>query len=1466
MKRFNRLWALLLSFALMITYMPAMVFAEGDANVGADQSNEVAAESIDNTAPQEKEGDNNVLVVDEEAEKGKAAEPVTVQDTNADPEEKPESVKESAPAKKAPSEPTRGDDDEEGYTITIDYNGAVVDGETLEAVTVHVDEYDYCYLDNYMNFEVDDPHKVFSKWALDAEGNEPLDIDGGAFYPDEDTTVYAIWTDAYAITFNANGGKFNDGDNSSETKIVKTIVGKYVPWPDDPEFEGYVIAGWSTDPEGNSMIEDIWEFYPEGDLTIYAQWEKGCKVTLREEEDADEEHTHVVYVHKGNSAYFLNGSDYTFHRYPDEGYQYEYKTIGWSQTPGGDPINLETYKFYEDTVLYAIWGMTLDITYDPVEGHREDDWDVGQRWTGNFAEGDVIDDNSFSYVTIKGEKVRLYYDVDVEIDDDSMAFDRWYMDEDRTEELPADFRITADFCEEHNGELTLYAGYTDGAANITLNANGGVFAGSEDTTRTEKIPAGDATYLPGDNQVKWSGSGVKEVEGWYTDPACTIKADYVTYNDEWIFVADSDVTLYANWIDKEERLDYYYGGEYMQLNLGASTNIQEHAQLTMYEDSPEGETYDLYVTDVESADESIAIVRYEEDYDTWNCEAKGEGETTLTVSLATVDGSISRVVEVPVKVFRFPIWIGSPDGSPLVGVPSVLTAVFEEEDMPSGAEYVWTLGESEPEGCAELTPVGDGSEAELLFSEEGDAEVTLQLVKDGTVLAQEKEWFSGKETIYEIAVDGDDTSYLSEGESATLTFSLIKKTSDDPEGTVVEKASFDVNNDDSDEFQVVQESKNTFTFTKLTDEPTEIHIYAYDEGDYVMQRWLTLGSGYNEEAPISLNYPENRFFRDDERFELYVDDSDVKFDDYTIEYSVSKYDEALQDEDDPFVELDNTGNTLFHTTGDHGKTVVLNGPRIWQACGSEETSLRVTAKLVVNGKVLGTDPREFDIYDTEVDYHFQEDEELGLGQELNLYRYEAEKYDAAHPEGDWVDYYVTSAKTESGGADIIRIVPSEDEPGYIVEPVAVGEEVVILTLKGEEGDVVEHRFKVTVSSEIFSIGDVDIEGRYRLFPGESVDLKTYGDRYTKEDGYSDEGISYSWSLLGAADCAEFANEVTTDGKNTLTINDLDRETIEHYSTDGILLAAKVELLYNGEHTGKTSISDEIEVISHDDEICSDTDWDPYMRLNVPTKYDPYVMSYDMDYEDGPKKLDDLWYVFDHYEEDVRIVDAAGNNVVDGEFVQGPFTITRLSDEYSSISVAAYSGDTAYEDDLLDSTALRIDKIYNIKSATKVSGIADKTYTGKAITQSIKVLDTEFDDILTNGRDYKVAYKDNKNVGKATVTITGLGKYYGTITKTFNINPKPVKKISKLKAGKKSFTVTWKKQATQTTGYEIQYSLKKNFKKAKTYTVKKNKTTKATIKKLKGGKTYYVRIRTYKTVKGKKYRSAWSSAKKIKVKR
>ena len=178
-----------------------------------------------------------------------------------------------------------------------------------------------------------------------------------------------------------------------------------------------------------------------------------------------------------------------------------------------------------------------------------------------------------------------------------------------------------------------------------------------------------------------------------------------------------------------------------------------------------------------------------------------------------------------------------------------------------------------------------------------------------------------------------------------------------------------------------------------------------------------------------------------------------------------------------------------------------------------------------------------------------------------------------------------------------------------------------------------------------------------------------------------------------------------------------------------------------------------------------------------------------------------------------------------------------------------------------------------QTVTKASSIKLKatslTYNGKVRTPKVIVKDRTGKTLVKN-TDYTVSYaKGRKYVGKYAVKITFKGKYSGTKTLYFTIKPKATS-ISSLKAGSKKFTVKWKKQATQTTGYQVQYSASSKFSKAKTVTVGKNTTVSKKISKLSGKKKYYVRVRTYKTVKinGKSIRiySGWSKAKTVTTKK
>jgi hypothetical protein len=121
------------------------------------------------------------------------------------------------------------------------------------------------------------------------------------------------------------------------------------------------------------------------------------------------------------------------------------------------------------------------------------------------------------------------------------------------------------------------------------------------------------------------------------------------------------------------------------------------------------------------------------------------------------------------------------------------------------------------------------------------------------------------------------------------------------------------------------------------------------------------------------------------------------------------------------------------------------------------------------------------------------------------------------------------------------------------------------------------------------------------------------------------------------------------------------------------------------------------------------------------------------------------------------------------------------------------------------------------------------------------------------------YGPNKNIGKGTVKLTGKENFTGTKTFSFKIVPGK-NKVSKITTGAKQMKVTWSKvsKAYTITKYQVRYRVKGTTAwKTKTFSAS---TSSASIKDLKKGKQYQVQTRSYKTISGVKYPSAWSATK------
>ena len=369
---------------------------------------------------------------------------------------------------------------------------------------------------------------------------------------------------------------------------------------------------------------------------------------------------------------------------------------------------------------------------------------------------------------------------------------------------------------------------------------------------------------------------------------------------------------------------------------------------------------------------------------------------------------------------------------------------------------------------------------------------------------------------------------------------------------------------------------------------------------------------------------------------------------------------------------------------------------------------------------------------------------------------------------------------------------------------------------------------------------VSFEGQDRK-PGQQIDITVEGKgnytgtviKHTNIIEKMKQGLSFATATV---------NKKYTDSKFTIVLT--------HNVGDGVISykSSNTNVVKINSKTGEATIVG----VGNAEIIATASETNLYKQTE--TKYTLNVRK--ADYDTSKIKFENMAFPFDGKSHSI-----VANGIPTG--VRVTYTNNEKTDVGTYQVTASFTGDYAHYNSIPNRTAVLKITNKNIANST-VSGIKDKTYTGKNLTQSLVIKDGNT--TLKEGIDYTVAYNSNKKIGIATITIIGKGNYAGIITRTFKINPKGTS-LKKLTAGSKQFKATWKAQKTQTTGYEVQYSTNKNFKSGnKKVNIKKNKTTSSTVKKLKAKKKYYVRIRTYKNVNGKKFYSDWSKVLNVKTKK
>ena len=490
-----------------------------------------------------------------------------------------------------------------GYAVTLVANGGYFDGdETCTTKTYRAAP--GCQLLFWTDPSTNVEHSTCDGYSLNPDGSGER-IYLWTYVPSGDVILYAVWETGYTVTFNANGGYFEENGQStiSDTFVAGAYIRPSEMWTAvNSENPDLTVEGWYLNPEcTESACDDYGLCCVESDLVIYAKWAEGYVVTL----DA-------------NGGYFLDDSSASKTFSVAEGSavsrNYELRIDDaslifshWSLSSDGSgpKINLWTYVPSGDVTLYAIWKTGYTVTMDANGGYFED-WGGDTIVTVELVEGSYF--NPFDWGT------------PVHSEDISLAVEGWYLDSECTQPafedgegcyLTSDLTVYAKWAEGYVVTLDANGGYfydnstsktitvakgnavsagyplyndttgvisrywslsTDGSGDLinlweyvpssnvtlyavweegytlTVNANGGYFEENGDSLAIFSVAAGEY-FVPGNRLTPVHPDERMGVEGWYLDPECTQPA--FEDGEEGCYLT-SDLTIYAKWVEEEE--------------------------------------------------------------------------------------------------------------------------------------------------------------------------------------------------------------------------------------------------------------------------------------------------------------------------------------------------------------------------------------------------------------------------------------------------------------------------------------------------------------------------------------------------------------------------------------------------------------------------------------------------------------------------------------------------------------------------------------------------------------------------------------------------------------------------------------------------------------------------------------------------------------------------------------------------
>ncbi len=1411
MKRFNRLWALLLAFALLLTYMPAMAFAEDAEGVDSD--------ALSSEQMAEEDGSQEAVA---ENPAGEASDTAAPEASAPEKKEEPSEVnaKSTAPKKSsggAENVDLRGAEGE--VTVTFDANGGYFEEwneetECYEKVGQRSEPYNigeqwlYPWTPDREGFK-------FAGWAKSKDGGDPVDFDN-VYTLEGDETFYAQWEKLPWATFDANGGYFNEWNEETQdydkvtdpyVAVTEIINGEYRVIPSaDPSRDGYSFKGWSLSKTGPSTIE----FYDENynynypiaeDTTFYALWDEKDTAIF------DANGGHFTDEAGGGTVFYEDANDGIVEGYYKPVHDEAFVFDGWSLTKGGAAVPLDEngwldYQVKGNVTFYARWAPAWTVTFDANGGKYDD--------------GNGTETTKLIYVSKTDNYLgsgTTYYEVENKLSYAGKVFSHWTDKNGKTVDFDEGVNITED--------TTYTANWEDGCA-LTLDAGDETFEDYGESTVVKYYKKGSNIQIHSGYMVEgetFRSKTGKVVMGWKLD------GNLIEKSEDYYIPINSAMTLEAVW-GEEFRIGFNAGE-------GSFTD-------SGYDDSVvEGDCLLFYGT------KEISV----------------NGETAFTYNRIYREDQL-----MPPEGKIFEGWYYDSDLSdPVLLETPITTELYESKKTTD--EY--------------------GNEKLILYAKYTD-------------------------DFYEVTLDANGGYLYGVEDEEVPELNLVC-----PAGKALDLSRYVPSNDDG----------NSFLGWYLDEECTDKAAIS-DDGGFIPDGTVTLHAKWQEPLPdidVSLDGETGRGFYLDGNYivNTYIENyDDADLSGFVKEAYINVFDTSNGggndiDELEPVAVLKNDEGHKYCAWSISKERITLYGPAIDEALDGldidrNDFCLELRAEIrTQDGEIVDDDYSIIFAKEPYVDYGldqifaFYDDEsaidhkkDILLGTEEDDDGYPADKsrwgrsYSNASPDGEEVPYKLT--KVESSDPSVIEVKTFTSQ--FYLDPVSLGTSVITFTYKDVDGNTVKESYEVNVLGNKYFvwIDDQDCYDEeeemyvYKAVPGGTVTFKADGDRRDFSKYYKD-GYTFRWSVADEsfADLVDITSSGDINENAAVTVHpDVDVEQLE----GGIRI--KAEIVSDEDGKAKASVQALINVVDEYYEIGSLPEEDEYFHLKkgesftfTPElrRYASDTVSLDGGYEVVTDKDMKVSFYNDYVDEDTPVitVTSGGEVIESGGMINGPVTVKKLRDNscYIKIYVPKDAGDDEeyYDDDedALVSEDLVLSEMYDISklTPTKIKGFTDLVYYKGKAREHVKG-DTY---IIVKGEEgisykfwgdednYDIKYSNNKKVGKATAKIVGKGCCYGTKSVPFNIIPQATS-LSKVTGGSKSFTAVWKKQAVQTTGYEIQYALNSKFTSGKkSVKVTSNKTIKKTVKNLKAKKYYYVRIRTYKKIGTKYYYSKWSKYKKIKTK-